>query len=253
MIWGPWKILTTHIENSSPWPLQSSVPTKWTVGYSTSLFFIALGHLVFSVFHNTCTERLQFWINPVCTSISWLNITRGKIKYSCWILIRGKAITQPSISRSQQILGLRSSMPLDNPSKPPYFHLPSKSPTPSPLAPPSTLFSKDHRACYTSARLSGRQWELPQLFVNLFPSGPLLYFSPVSRKKVALPLSKAKPGLWIEDPSSHSWHWLIQSCSLCLLSHLLPFLLLFEGIKTWISQQLGKKKKNPLCWPHISH
>lgn len=70
---------------------------------------------------------------------------RGK-KYSCWELIQGKTITQASISVSQPILGLKSSIPFDNLSKPPYFNLSSKSPVP---LPPCTSFSTDHFVSYT--------------------------------------------------------------------------------------------------------
>ena len=61
---------------------------------------------------------------------------------------------------------------------------------------PPTLLSKDHLASYHSERIQGHQRELPHLFINVFSSGPLFYCSPVSRKKVSLPLSEASPGLW---------------------------------------------------------
>ena len=78
-----------------------------------------------SSFSNMYPEKPQFWINlslGVYTSTSWLNIIRGGDEALLLHTDPVKTTAQVSILTSQQVLGLRSSMSLDNLAKPSYFH-----------------------------------------------------------------------------------------------------------------------------------
>lgn len=181
MNWGPLKTLTTLGSQRVPAPGLSSCPQHQQVNSGFYIILLSLSALV-SSFSNMYPEKPQFWINlslGVYTSTSWLNIIRGRDEALLLRIDPGKTTTQVSIPTSQQVLGLRSSMSLDNLAKPSYFHPSSKLPT--------HLAFKNHLASYHSERIQGHQGELPHLFINVFSSGPLFYCSPVSRKKVSLP------------------------------------------------------------------
>lgn len=118
---------TWFSENPSSGPLHlSSAPTRGT-GDFTSSFYHFWPSL--SSFSNMYPEEPQFWINlslSVCTSTSWLSIIRGGDTALLLSTDTGKTTTQVRIPTSQQVLGLRSFMSLDNLSKPSYFHPSSK-------------------------------------------------------------------------------------------------------------------------------
>lgn len=95
---------------------------------------------VFILLH-VCPEKPHFCISLVTGCLHLYIMAqyhqRGKASApaECW----HRENKHPhGISRSQQIIGLRSSTPLANHSKPPYFHLSSQFPKPPPPPPNTT-------------------------------------------------------------------------------------------------------------------
>lgn len=237
MNWGPLKTLTTLGSQRVPAPGLSSCPQHQQVNSGFYIILLSLSALV-SSFSNMYPVKPQFWINlslGVYTSTSWLNIIRGRDEALLLRTDPGKTTAQVSIPTSQQVLGLRSSMSLDNLSKPSYFHPSSKLPT-------HLAFKRS--PCFLpfrkNTRTSGRT--ASPLYKCVFIWTSVLLLPCLKEKGVPPPRLGLVQG-FDPLPSSCSRTWPSQSCFSCPFSPPLPFTFTFASGSKHMNSSLIKKKQ----------